>query len=76
VQRKEVLIHADRRITIDIVPTAIGYAHGLTYSTIHDKFEVSESVCTVNWQEGYCFIMTMPDPMQPEQNSRTTVGTS
>jgi hypothetical protein len=20
-----------------------------------------------NWQEGHCFIMTMPDPMQPEQ---------
>jgi hypothetical protein len=21
----------------------------------------------VNWQEGYCFIMRMPDPIQPEQ---------
>jgi hypothetical protein len=23
-----------------------------------------------NWQEGYCFIMTMPDPIQPEQHRR------
>jgi hypothetical protein len=23
-----------------------------------------------NWQEGYCFIMTMPDPIQPEQPRR------
>jgi hypothetical protein len=23
-----------------------------------------------NWQEGYCFIMTMPDPIQPEQLRR------
>jgi hypothetical protein len=23
-----------------------------------------------NWQEGHCFIMTMPDPMQPEQPRR------
>jgi hypothetical protein len=23
-----------------------------------------------NWQEGYCFIMTMPDPMQPDQPRR------
>jgi hypothetical protein len=22
------------------------------------------------WQEGYCFIMTMPDPIQPEQSRR------
>jgi hypothetical protein len=29
-----------------------------------------------NWQEGFCFIVTMPDPIQPEQlrqNSRTKV---
>jgi hypothetical protein len=26
----------------------------------------AENVQT-NWQEGYCFIMTMPDPIQPEQ---------
>jgi hypothetical protein len=24
----------------------------------------------VNWQEYYCFIMTMPDPIQPEQHGR------
>jgi hypothetical protein len=23
-----------------------------------------------HWQEGYCFIMTMPDPIQPEQPRR------
>jgi hypothetical protein len=23
-----------------------------------------------NWQEEYCFIMTMPDPIQPEQPRR------
>jgi hypothetical protein len=23
-----------------------------------------------NWQEGYCFIMTMPDPIQPNQPRR------
>jgi hypothetical protein len=23
-----------------------------------------------NWQEGYCFIMTVPDPIQPEQPRR------
>jgi hypothetical protein len=23
-----------------------------------------------NWQEGYCFIMTMPDPILPEQPRR------
>jgi hypothetical protein len=23
-----------------------------------------------NWQEGYCFVMTMPDPIQPEQPGR------
>jgi hypothetical protein len=32
-----------------------------------------------NWQEGHCFIMTVPDPIQPEQpgkDSRVRVGTS
>jgi hypothetical protein len=24
----------------------------------------------VNWQEGYCFIVTIPDPIQPEQSGR------
>jgi hypothetical protein len=23
-----------------------------------------------NWQDGYCLIMTMPDPIQPEQPNR------
>jgi hypothetical protein len=23
-----------------------------------------------NWQEEYCFIMTIPDPIQPDQPSR------
>jgi hypothetical protein len=33
-----------------------------------------EAICTeniqANWQEGYCFILTMPDLIQPEQPRR------
>jgi hypothetical protein len=49
-QRVEELIGADRRITTDSVATALGCSHGLTYSTMHDRFEVSQSVCTVDAQ--------------------------
>jgi hypothetical protein len=27
-----------------------------------------------NWQEGYCFIITMPDPIQPKQPRRELVA--
>jgi hypothetical protein len=40
--------------------------------------EFAENI-EANWQEGYCFIMTMPDPIQPGnpgENSRIIVGTS
>jgi hypothetical protein len=29
-----------------------------------------------NWQEGYCFIMKMPDPIQPRRDFKTTMGSS
>jgi hypothetical protein len=27
-----------------------------------------------NWEEGYYFVMTTSDPIQPGENSRTAVG--
>jgi transposase len=36
VQKVEVLIRGDRRITIDSVATTRGCSHGLAYSTMHD----------------------------------------
>jgi transposase len=39
VQRREELIRADRRITIDSVATALGCSRGLAYSIKHDRFK-------------------------------------
>jgi transposase len=36
VQRVEVLIVVDRRVTIDSIATALGCSHGLAYSIMHD----------------------------------------
>jgi hypothetical protein len=44
VQRVEVFIRADRRITIDSVATALGCSHGLAYSIMHDRLKFRE-VC-------------------------------
>jgi hypothetical protein len=42
VQQVEVLIRADRRITIDSVATALGCSHGLAYSQMHDHWKFRE----------------------------------
>jgi hypothetical protein len=39
VQRAEMLIRADRRITIDSVATALGRFHGSVYSVMYDHLE-------------------------------------
>jgi hypothetical protein len=39
VQRVELLIRADRRITIDSVATALGCSQGVAYSTMHDRLK-------------------------------------
>jgi hypothetical protein len=44
VQLVEELIHADRRITIDSVVTALGCSHGLAYSIMHDHLKF-QKVC-------------------------------
>jgi hypothetical protein len=31
---------------------------------------IRKKIVQVNWQEGYCFILTMPDAIQPEQLDR------
>jgi hypothetical protein len=36
VQRVEELVRADRRITTNSIPTALGCSHGLAYSIMHD----------------------------------------
>jgi transposase len=38
-QRVEVLIQADRRITIDSVATALRCSHGLAYNIMHDHLK-------------------------------------
>jgi hypothetical protein len=45
VQWVEEGIRADRRITIDSVPTALGCSHGLAYSIMHDCLKFRK-VCT------------------------------
>jgi hypothetical protein len=39
VQRVEELIRADRKITVDSVPTALGCSQGLAYSIMHDHLK-------------------------------------
>jgi hypothetical protein len=46
----EGLIQADRRITIDIVATALWWSHGLAYSIMHNRLEFSENVHKVGAQ--------------------------
>jgi hypothetical protein len=41
----------------------------VSYGEVLLKLRDAENVRD-SWQEGYCFIMTMPDPKEPEQPGR------
>jgi hypothetical protein len=66
VQDMEELMRTDKRIMIDSITTALGCAHGLAYSIVHDRLKrgtASSCQTPFSWNS-------------PGGNSRTTVGTS
>jgi hypothetical protein len=60
----DAIAHVQRLVSVVKKPTL------LEECTTDVQFSLVCFCGEANWQEKYCFIMTMPDPIQPEQLSR------